>query len=106
MSLTTRAFTHHSSFRYQKKWTTGPTDKVRDFFVGEYNKKFPINEMDKESMHLQAKGGVDIPHDGIVSDFIKSGAEVYVVSGKGPTMADIKAKEAEQKKAEEEAKAK
>ena len=57
------------------------------FFVGEYNKKFPNNEMDKENMHLQAKGGVDIPHDGIVSDFIKSGAEVYVVSGKGTTPA-------------------
>jgi len=98
----------HTSLKFTlpKKWTSGPSDKVRDFFVGEYNKKFPQNIMAKEDVHLQAKGGVDIPHDGVVSDFISSGADVYVVGGKGPTMADLEAKAAEEKKLQAEAKVK
>jgi hypothetical protein len=39
--------------------------------------------MDENVIHLQQKGGIDIPHDGVVSDYIKSGADIYVVGGKG-----------------------
>ena len=39
--------------------------------------------MNENAVHLQQKGGIDIPHDGVVSDYIKSGADIYVVGDKG-----------------------
>ena len=39
--------------------------------------------MNLDEVHLQNKGGVDIPHDGVTENFVKSGADIYVVSGKG-----------------------
>lgn len=81
----------HKTFKTQlpKQWLKATSDKLRDYFLGEYNKAFKENQLTKDEHHLQLKNGTQLPHDGKLADYIESGDTLYVKKGKGPVLKKV-----------------
>ena len=77
-----------------KKWVSGPTDKIKAFFLGEYNKKHEGNQLDGTAMHLQNGSGASLASDAVVSDVINDRDELFVVDGASPTLESLAAEAA------------
>jgi len=99
----------HTSLKFSipKKWLAQPTDKIRNFFVGEYNKKHPESALDKDQMHLVDENGRKLPCDQNSEEIIQDRSKLHLESGPPPSLADMQAaKDAEaaaaKKKAEDE----
>jgi hypothetical protein len=88
-----------------KKWEKGPTDKIKAFFLGEYNKKHDSNQLDGGDVQLQNSAGVALASDAVVSDVISDRDDLFVVGGASPTLESLAAIAAEEKAAEDKRKA-
>lgn len=68
-----------------KKYAAGPTKDVVKLFADAYNKKHSErNTLDAEALHLKLCGGNHLDRAALVSDFLATGDECYLLAGEVP----------------------
>jgi hypothetical protein len=71
-----------------KKWLSGPTDKLKETLVDNYNTKHPNDSVDGSQFHLELEDGTVLCSDDIVEKRIPDRASVKLVAGPSPTVAE------------------
>ena len=79
---------HKIKVKLPKKWLSGPTDKLKETLVDNYNTKHPEDSVDGAQFHLELEDGTVLCSDDIVEKRIPDRATIKLVTGPSSTVAE------------------